>query len=80
MPKAGVFYFSEYVTCPQRNSVLPQKVPDVCDQIMFHLIVIKEPMSDAECQSMAEKVECYEPQFVTIRQASGGRAIGISER
>jgi len=67
--KLEFFYFSEYRDLSsEEQRAARKKYLDVCDQIMFHLLVIKEPMSDAEVQSMAEKVECYEPQFVTIRK------------
>src|SRR5262249_43425910 len=63
------FYFPEYRYLPlEEQRRARQKYLDVCDQIMFHLLVVKPPMSEAEVQQAIEQLEYYEPPYVTIRR------------
>jgi len=82
MPKAGVSSISsEYRDLSsEEQRAARKKYLDVCDQIMFHLLVIKEPMSGCRGASMAEKVECLRAAIRDDPQGFRSRAIGISER
>jgi hypothetical protein len=67
--KMEFFYFPEY----QNLSLTEQRAArnkylNVCDQMMFHLLVVKSSISEAEVEQLAGQMEYYEPPFVTIRK------------
>jgi SAM-dependent methyltransferase len=63
------FYFPEYRHLPLEDQrAARKKYSDVCDQIMFHLVAIKTPVSESEVERMAEQIEYYDPPRVTIRR------------
>ncbi|MGA2237729.1 MAG: class I SAM-dependent methyltransferase [Candidatus Bathyarchaeia archaeon] len=63
------FYFPEYRHIPiQEQRIARQKYLNVCDQIAYHLIVSKEPMSEGELLQLSKRVEYYEPPYVTVRK------------
>lgn len=64
-----LFYFPEYRRLgmeERRRSRLSHL--NVCDQIMYHLVVVKERTSEAEMEEIADRVEYFEPPYVTIRR------------
>lgn len=64
------FYFPEYRSLtPEAQRAARKKYMDVCDQIMYHLVVVKEPMSEAEMQGLAKHLEYYDPPYVALRRA-----------
>lgn len=63
------FYFLAYRhLSEEERRAARKKYTDVCDQIMYHLIVVKEPMSEAEMQELAQHTEYYDPPYVAIRR------------
>ncbi|MBM4259325.1 MAG: hypothetical protein FJ147_25925 [Deltaproteobacteria bacterium] len=53
---------------PEEQRAARQKYLDVCDQIMFHLLVVKRPIDEAEVQQIAAQMHCYDPPFTQIRR------------
>jgi len=69
--KLEFFYFPAYRQLSEADQRLARKkYLDVCDQIMYHLIVVKEPTSEVEMKKLAEDMEYYDPPYVTIRRLS----------
>jgi hypothetical protein len=65
------FYFQAYRGLPvAEQRAARKKYLDVCDQFMFHLLVVKPPLSEDDMQSIVENMEYYEPQHITARRAS----------
>jgi SAM-dependent methyltransferase len=63
------FYFPEYRYLPVEEQRAARKTYlNVCDQVIFHLLVVKTPASEDEVEDLAEQVGCYDPPFVTIRR------------
>jgi MoaA/NifB/PqqE/SkfB family radical SAM enzyme/SAM-dependent methyltransferase len=62
-------YFPEYRHLPpEEQRAARKKYIDVCDQIVYHLLVIKQPTTEDEVEEMAKQIEYYEPPYVKIRQ------------
>ncbi len=63
------FYFPEYrYLPPEEQRAARKKYLDVCDVIVYHLIVVKEPISEAEMKELAQRIEYYDPPYVKIRR------------
>jgi len=63
------FYFPEYRNLSSDEQRQARgKFLDVCDQIMYHLLVIKNPIGEAEMTELVEETALYEPPFVIIRR------------
>ncbi len=63
------FYFPEYRNLSSDEQRKARgKFLDVCDQIMYHLLVSKNSVGEAEMKELIEKVALYEPPFVIIRR------------
>ena len=63
------FYFPQYRNLPpDEQRAARKKYIDVCDQIVYHLIAVKVPMSEAEMQELAKRIEYYDPPYVAIRR------------
>jgi SAM-dependent methyltransferase len=63
------FYFPAYRNLPaEEQRAARQKYLDVCDQIMFHLLVVKSPIDDNEVRQIAEQMHYYDPPFTQIRR------------
>jgi SAM-dependent methyltransferase/pyruvate-formate lyase-activating enzyme len=63
------FYFPQYRNLPlAEQREMRRKYLDVCDQIMYHLLVIKKPTGESEVEEIANKIEYYEPPYVTVRK------------
>jgi hypothetical protein len=64
------FYFPEYrsLTADEQR-VARKKYHDVCDEIMYHLIVAKRPMGETEMRHLGETVDHYDPPRVVLRRA-----------
>lgn len=63
------FYFPQYrYLPPEEQRQARQQYLDVCDQIMFHLLVVKTSMDEAEMQHATAHMAYYEPPFVQIRR------------
>jgi SAM-dependent methyltransferase len=45
-----------------------KKYLDVSDQIVYHLTVVKKPMSEVEMQELAQRMDYYDPPYVAIRR------------
>lgn len=71
-----LFYFPEYrhLGEDERRS-LRQKWLNVADTIMYHLLVVKEPMSDEEVSRLAGIIRYQEPLFYTLRRAQEEREL-----
>ena len=64
------FYFPEYRTLPKEEQRrLRQSQLNVCDQIMYHLLVVKSPLADGEEERFMKTMDYYEPPFVTVRRS-----------
>jgi SAM-dependent methyltransferase/MoaA/NifB/PqqE/SkfB family radical SAM enzyme len=63
------FYFPEYRHLSQEEQrSARKKYLNVCDQIMYHLVVIKEPISEGDMEDMTKRMDYYEPPGITIRR------------
>jgi len=63
------FYFPQYrYLALEEQREARKKYLDVCDQIMYHLVVAKEPMEKIEMEELARTMEYYEPSYVTNRR------------
>jgi len=63
------FYYPEYRNLPfNEQRVARKKYLDVCDQIMYNLVVIKEYTQDFEMAKLTREVDLFEPSYVTIRK------------
>lgn len=62
-------YFPQFEELTSERKLYERKTKiDVCEQIMYHLVVIKKETSDEEFMSMVQKMEYYEPPYITIRK------------
>lgn len=62
-------YFPEFEDLTSAQKLYERKTKiDVCEQIMYHLVAIKKEISDKEFMSMVQKMEYYEPPYITIRK------------
>jgi SAM-dependent methyltransferase len=62
-------YFPEYRwISPDAQRDARKKYIDVCDQIIYYLIVIKEEMSEGDMEMMIQNIEEFEPPGVTVRK------------
>jgi SAM-dependent methyltransferase len=41
---------------------------DVCDQIVYHLLVLKQPTPDSEFNAMTETMELFESPYIQVRR------------
>ncbi len=65
------FYFPEYRHLPaQERRAARKKLLDVCDQIVYHLLVVKSPLAEAEMQETLANIELYEPPQITLRKVT----------
>jgi hypothetical protein len=65
------FYFPEYRYLPRdRQRAARKKYLDVCDQIVYQLIVAKKDLSEAEMQAFAAGPGLYEPPSVVARRSA----------
>ncbi|MCJ7640692.1 MAG: sulfatase-like hydrolase/transferase, partial [Desulfobacterales bacterium] len=63
------FYFPEYRhLSSQEQRSARKKFLDVCDEIVYHLVAVKEPIKETEMQELAKTTEYYEPPLVMIRR------------
>ncbi len=67
--KMEFFYFREYRRLPPELQRWYRKhEQDVCDQVVYHLLVVKQPMSDEEFLHMAQTLEPFESPYVALRR------------
>lgn len=67
--KMEFFYFPNYVHLSQAEQIEVRKHQiDVCDQIMYHLVVIKKEVSDNELAEMINKISWYDPPLIKLRR------------
>ncbi|OGP75037.1 MAG: hypothetical protein A2V86_05685 [Deltaproteobacteria bacterium RBG_16_49_23] len=68
--KMDFFYFPEYQHLSEKEQRNARKSywVNVCDEIMYHLMVVKEPISEQELKQLAKSVEYYDPPYVTVRR------------
>lgn len=65
------FYFPEYRGLSREEQrAARKKYIDVCDQILYHLIVVKKPTDDGELERMAADMEYYDPPVLAARRAA----------
>jgi SAM-dependent methyltransferase len=67
--KMGFFYFPAYRDLDvdlQRHH--RQRGFDVCDQVVYNLLVIKQPTHDFEFMTMTKTMELYESPYVLLRR------------
>ena len=63
------FYFPEYRHLSQEEQRRArQKYLNVCDNVMYHLVVVKEPISEGDMEEITKRIEYYEPPGITIRK------------
>ena len=63
------FYFPEYQNKSESEKrTARQHYFDVCDQIMYHLLVVKKPILEEEMEDRIKKMEYYEPDYITVRR------------
>lgn len=61
-------YFPEYRSLPEdEQRRLRHTQLNVCDQIMYHLLVVKSPLADGEEEELMKQMQYYEPPYVMIR-------------
>lgn len=67
--KMEFFYFPEYRRLPADEQRRCRKQrQDVCDQVVFHLLVLKQPVSDEEYLQMARDMEPFESPYIALRR------------
>ena len=67
--KIEYFYFPEYrLLNEDEKRKLRQTSINIVDQIMYHLLVVKESISDEEIENMAKNIEYQEPSYITLRR------------
>ncbi|MGA2618011.1 MAG: class I SAM-dependent methyltransferase [Thermoguttaceae bacterium] len=65
------FYFPEYRGLPPREQrAARKKYADVCDQIMYHLLVVKHEMSGDELRRVAAETEFFQPPYLRAQRAA----------
>jgi len=63
------FYYPEYQNLSaDEQRVARKKYLNVCDQIMYNLVVVKEDIKDVEMEKLTQEINLYEPPYVTIRK------------
>jgi ubiquinone/menaquinone biosynthesis C-methylase UbiE len=67
--KMEFFYYPEYQNLSaDEQRVARKKYFDVCDQIMYNLVIVKEDIEDVEMVKLSQEMDLYEPPYVTIRK------------
>jgi SAM-dependent methyltransferase len=63
------FYFPEYQSVRiSRLRSLRKRALDVCDQILYHLIVVKQPFADEMFDKLVEPIELFDPPVLSSRR------------
>lgn len=63
------FYFPEYRSLSEEEQrSARKKYLNVCDQIIYHLVAIKKPISEDDMEEIAKQMDYYEPPGITIRR------------
>jgi SAM-dependent methyltransferase len=63
------FYYPEYQNLSvEQQRIARKKYLDVCDQIVYNLVVVKENIEDAEMVELTRRMKLYEPPYVTHRK------------
>jgi len=64
------FYFAEYRGLAKEVQRAARKqFLDVCDQMLFHLVAVKQPMSRDELQCCGDNMQYYDPPAIAARRA-----------
>jgi hypothetical protein len=64
------FYFPAYRDLPPAaQRAARKKYLDVCDQLLYHLVVAKAPLNEADMQQITENLDYYVPLQVQARRA-----------
>jgi glycosyltransferase involved in cell wall biosynthesis len=67
--KIEFLYFPNYrYLAPDEQRAARQKYIDVCDQIVYHLIVYKSPVDEEKMPELIERMELYDPPYIKIRR------------
>jgi SAM-dependent methyltransferase len=65
------FYFPEYRLLPRETQRSARKKHlDVCDEIMYHLLVFKRPVDEVTMKETVESTSFYEPMRMALRRAN----------
>jgi SAM-dependent methyltransferase len=63
-------YFKEYwKMSPKKQRRYRKRRLNVCEQIMYHLVVFKSPMTDGDVVAAAESMEFYVPDLIEQRRS-----------
>jgi ubiquinone/menaquinone biosynthesis C-methylase UbiE len=63
------FYYPEYrYRSSEEQRLARKKYIDVCDQIMYNILVVKKNIEDLEMTNLTQELNLYEPPYVTIRK------------
>lgn len=67
--KMEFFYFPAFRELPvvEQRTCRKQQL-DVCDQLVYHLLVLKQPVSDEEFFQMAHDMEPFESPYIALRR------------
>ena len=64
-----LFYLPSYLNHRQdQKRHLRREKTAVCDQILYHMVVVKEPISKKDIKKLAGQMELYEPAWVRGRR------------
>ena len=64
------FYFPEYRNLsPDQQRAARKKYLDVCDQIMYQLVVVKKELTEIEIRELGQRTRFFEPPDVTLRKS-----------
>lgn len=68
-----LFYFPAYRSLPRAEQrAARERYLNVCEEIMYHLVVTKRPVNLEALQAIARSVTCYEPPSITARREREG--------
>ena len=63
------FYYPEYLNLREEQKYrLRRENPQVCDQVLYHFIVVKEPINEDEVDHLNKEMRYFEPTGIVIRR------------
>jgi hypothetical protein len=68
--KMEFFYFPDYRDLsPAEQRSARKKFVDVCDEVVYNLVVVKQEMPDEDVERLCDHLEAFDPPYVQLRRA-----------